>query len=101
MADFVFNVSKGKAREYHDRVANNDPANAALILVAIDTSTADSVLEDLDDLAAVLADGGTAEVTNTNYARKVLTDADITVSAQDDGNPTIYLRRTSGHCAAP
>ena len=91
MADFIFNVGKGKMREYHDRVANNDPANSALILVVINTATADATLLDLDDLAAVLADGGTAEVTNTNYARITLTDADLTASSADDANDRVDL----------
>ena len=91
MADFRFNISKGKMREYHDRVSNNDPANSALILVVIDTSESDATLGDLDTLALVLANGNTAEVTNTNYARITLTDSDLTVSSPDDGNDRVDL----------
>ena len=35
MANFAFNISKGRELEYHERVNNNDPANAALILVVL------------------------------------------------------------------
>ena len=91
MADFTFNVGLGKAREYHDRVANNDPTNSALVIVAIVTTATDATLRDLDTLAAVLADGNTAEATNTNYARKVLTDADLTASSPDDTNNRVDL----------
>jgi len=45
---------------------------------------------DRDELGALL--GGTAnEVTNTNYARKVLTDSDLTAFAPDDTNNRVDL----------
>jgi len=86
MADFVFNIAKGRAVEYFNRVDTNDPTNAALIIVAIDANgDTDDAMKDRDDLSALL--GGTAnEVTNTNYARKTLTDADITMASPDDTN---------------
>jgi hypothetical protein len=87
VADFVFNIAKGRVVEYYNRVENNDPANSALVIVAIDANgDTDAVMRDRDDLAALL--GGTAnEVTNTNYARKVLTDADLAaLPAPDDTN---------------
>lgn len=87
MADFVFNIAKGRVVEYYNRVKSNDPTNSALVLVVIDANgDTDATMKDRDDLAALLA--GTAnEVTNTNYARKVLTDADLaTLPAPDDTN---------------
>lgn len=85
MANFVYNVAKGRVHEFARRVLDNDPTNAAFVVVAIDTSTADSTLIDLNDLAAVLADAGTAEVTNTNYARFVIDDSGegLTVTIDD------------------
>lgn len=91
MGDFVFNVAKGRVAELYNRVKTNDPTNAALILVAINTTATDATLKDLDTLALVLADGDTAEVTNTNYARKVLTDADLNALAPDDTNDRMDL----------
>lgn len=91
MADQVLNIGLGRIVELYNRVQTNDPANSALVIVAINTATADATLKDLDTLALVLADGGTAEVTNTNYARKVLTDADLTAFAPDDANDRIDL----------
>jgi hypothetical protein len=91
MADQVFNIALGRVAEFYFRVDNNDPANAVLVIVVIDTSATDAVLKDLDDLAAVLADGNTAEVTNTNYARKVLSDSDIVAFAPDDTNDRVDL----------
>lgn len=91
MADFVFNVAKGRVAEFYNRVKSNDPANSALIIVVIDAAgDTDATMRDRDDLAALL--GGTAnEVTNTNYARKVLTDADLAALSIDDTNDRIDL----------
>lgn len=91
MGDFVFNIAKGRAAELYNRVDQNDPATAVLLVVVIDTSSADSVLIDLDTLAAVLADGNTAEVTNTNYARKSLSDSDLSAFSPDDANDRVDL----------
>ena len=87
MSDFVFNVAKGRVIEYYNRVDSNDPANSALIVVVLATSglESDATLKDFDTLSAVVA-GTTNEVTNTNYARKTLTDADLGALAVDDTN---------------
>lgn len=86
MADFVFNIAKGRIVEYFNRVDVNDPANSALIIVVIDAAgDTDATMKDRDDLTALL--GGTCnEVTNSGYARKTLTDANITMPAPDDTN---------------
>ena len=86
MGDFVFNIAKGRVVEYYNRVKANDPANSALIVVVIDANgDTDATMKDRDDLSALLS--GTAnEVTNTNYARKTLTDADLAALAVDDTN---------------
>ncbi|HEX6035774.1 MAG TPA: hypothetical protein VFY83_15135 [Anaerolineales bacterium] len=91
MANFVFNIAKGRVAEFYNRVKSNDPANSALIIVAIDANgDTDATMIDRDDLAALL--GGLAnEVTNTNYARKVLTDADLVAFAPDDTNDRVDL----------
>lgn len=85
MADGVFNIAKGRVCELHDRVASNDPANSALVVVLLKTAEADATLEDYDTLSALLA-GSNVEADFTNYARKVLTDSDISASAVDDTN---------------
>lgn len=91
MANFVFNIALGRVAELYNRVDSNDPANSALIIVIIDANgDTDATMKDRDDLAALL--GGTAnEVTNTNYARKTLTDADIVAFAPDDTNDRVDL----------
>lgn len=86
MANIVFNIAKGRVVELYNRVENNDPANAALVLVPIETSglEADSVLIDADTLAALLS-GATNE--QTTMGRKVLTDSDLAaLPAPDDTN---------------
>lgn len=92
MADFVFNIAKGRVAEFYNRVDTNDPANSALVIVVLASSglESDAVLIDKDTLADVLA-GTTNEVTNSGYARKVLTDADIVALAPDDTNNRMDL----------
>lgn len=91
MADFVFNIAKGRVAELYNRVDINDPANSALIIVILDANgDTDATMKDRDDLGALL--GGTAnEVTNSGYARKTLTDSDITTFAPDDTNDRVDL----------
>lgn len=85
MADGVFNIAKGRVNEYVNRVDSNDPTNSALVVVLLQVAEADATLEDYDDLGALLA-GSNTEATFTNYARKVLTDTDVTAPTPDDTN---------------
>lgn len=91
MANFVFNIAKGRIVELYNRVENNDPANSALIAVPLETSGIESqaVLQDADTLAAVLA--GTTNEQST-MGRKTLTDADLAaLPAPDDVNDRYSL----------
>lgn len=91
MPDQAFNIALGRVVELYNRVDLNDPANSALLVVAIDANgETDANLKDADTLAAVLALLAN-EVTNTNYARKVLADADLTAFAPDDANDRVDL----------
>lgn len=85
MANGVFNIAKGKVNEYVARIDGNDPANSALVVVLLQVAEADATLEDYDDLSALLA-GANTEATFTNYARKTLTDTDVTAPTPDDTN---------------
>jgi hypothetical protein len=91
MADFVFNIAKGRVAELYNRVDTNDPAASALIIVVIDAAgDTDATMKDRDTLSALLA--GTAnEVTNSGYARKTLTDSDLTAFSPDDTNDRVDL----------
>ena len=87
MADLIFNISKGRFVEFYNRVDTNDPANSALIVLVLATSgiESDATLRDVDTVTALVA-GATNEVTNSGYARKTLTDADIVAFSPDDTN---------------
>ena len=91
MANFIHNIGLGRVAELYNRVDLNDPANAVLVIVVIDLNgDTDAVMKDRDTLSALLA--GTAnEVTNTNYARKVLADTDLAAMAPDDSNDRMDL----------
>lgn len=104
MANIVFNIAKGRVVEFYNRVKSNDPANAAFIIVPIETAglEADATLVDADTLAAVLA-GATNE--QTTMGRKTLTDADLAaLPAPDDTNnrydlalPTVTWASATGN----
>lgn len=92
MANFVFNIALGRVAELYNRVDTNDPANSALVILVLATSgiESDATLKDVDTVTALVA-GTTNEVTNSGYARKVLTDADIVAFAPDDTNDRVDL----------
>lgn len=86
MADFVFNIAKGRVVELYNRVENDDPANSALVVVPLETSglETDATLKDKDTLADVLS-GATNE--QTTLGRKTLTNANLdALPAPDDTN---------------
>lgn len=90
--DFSFNISLGREVELYNRVKSNDPAASALVMLVLRHTgiEADEVLKDYDTVAAILA-GTTDEATNTNYARKVLTDAELAAWTVDDTLNRILL----------
>ena len=90
MGNFIFTRSKGRFVEFAERINANDPTNSILTLSAWNTATADATLLDLDTVAQVEADGGTAEVTNSGYARKTFADSTITIT-YDDTNDRVDL----------
>ena len=92
MANFVFNIAKGRVAEFYNRVQTNDPANSALIAVVLATSglESDATLIDKTTLSAVVA-GTTNEVTNVGYARIVMTDAALSALAPDNTNDRVDL----------
>lgn len=92
MADLVFNIAKGRVAELYNRVDSNDPTNSVLLIIAINAGAAtDATLRDYDTMAAIEGDANAAEVTNSGYARKTLTDADLVAFAPDDANDRVDL----------
>lgn len=88
MADGVFNQAKGRGVEFYYRVKNNDPSTSVFKIVLLKATglEADDVLNNHDDLAALLA-ASNDEADFTNYARKVLTDSNLDAfPAPDDTN---------------
>jgi hypothetical protein len=86
MADFVFNIAKGRVAEYCNRVKQNDPATARLVIIPLEAAGLETQaqLEDSDSITQVL-DGTTNE--QTTMGRKFLTDSDaITLTEQEAGN---------------
>lgn len=82
MGDFIFNQAKGRIREFADD-AGGDVAAAQIVLLLLKASAADATAIDFDTISAVLGDASTTEADFTNYARKDIEDADITVTVDD------------------
>ena len=91
MANQVFNIALGRVAELYNRVDLSDPTNAVLVVIAWVTSAADSVIKDLDTVAAIEAAANTSEASNSGYARKVLTDSDLVAFVPDDANDRVDL----------
>jgi hypothetical protein len=91
MANQVMNIALGRVAELYNRVDTNDPANSAIVVIVWNTTATDATIKDLDTVAAIEADANSAEVTNSGYARKVLSDADIVAFAPDDANDRVDL----------
>jgi hypothetical protein len=92
MANIVFNVALGRVAELYNRVDTNDPAASEIVIAVLATSgiESDAALRDSDDFTEVV-DGATNEVTNSGYAKKVLTEADLTAFAPDHTNDRVDL----------
>lgn len=89
MANFVYNRSLGRVAEFAERVNANDPTNSVFIIEAINSSATDATLKDLDTFAQIEADGNTAEVTNSGYARKTLDQTGGITVTYDDTNDRV------------
>ena len=86
MADFVYNIAKGRVAEFANRVDLSDPANARFYVIPVDVAAvSDATLRDLDDFAAVIT-AGVTERTTGGWNRKTLTATDIATVAADDTN---------------
>ncbi len=86
MADFAYNIVKGRAIELTNRVKVGDPAAARLYAIPVDVAAVtDATLKDLDDFAAIITAGVTERNAN-NWNRKTIAAADITALTPDDTN---------------
>lgn len=83
---FQFNIGKGEAAAYQRRVANNDPATSGLVLVMLQANEAQATMVERATLAEILANAENTEADFTNYARIVLTDAEVPAPTIDTAN---------------
>lgn len=101
MGNFVFNIARGRLRQYYETIDQNSAttqagivstANSAFIVLLLETSgiEADATLADYDDLSTLLA-GTSNEPTGGTYVRKTLTDSDLASSSPDDTNNRLDL----------
>lgn len=87
MANFVFNIGKGRGVELYNHVENNAPAPSALILIPMSQSGTEAQGQDIDDMATLEADANFAERTTGGWVRKTLTDVElVALPAPDDVN---------------
>ncbi len=86
MGNGPFNVAKGRAIEFHNRVDSNDPGTSVYRIVLASGAATDATLRDYETLSAVLADAGVTEATFTNYTRKAISDATIIFPGPDNAN---------------
>lgn len=89
MANFVFNIAKGKVAQYVQNVKDGSPADSRLLVVPIETTgiEADATLKDYDDLGTLLA---AANNEQTTMGRKTVTAANITITV-DDANERVDI----------
>jgi hypothetical protein len=86
VADFVFNIAKGRVRELIERVDTNDPSDAKIILIPLSAVDSAANAQDADTVTAALATA-INEQTGGGWVRKTLTDSDFT-STDYDPNDT-------------
>jgi hypothetical protein len=87
MADFVFNIAKGKVAQYIQNVEDGSPADSRLLLIPFDaTGATEDQIVDADTVAAVEAVTNVTERTATGWNRKTLTASDITITVDDTNN---------------
>jgi hypothetical protein len=86
VANFVFNIAKGRVVEFYNRAENNDPANSAIILVPCSASDTEANAQDADDLTAALATAINEQAAG-GWVRKTLESVQLAaLPAPDDTN---------------
>src|SRR5512134_2395887 len=81
MANFVFNIAKGRVAELVERVDTNDPTDAKIILIPLSASDTETNAQDADNVTAALATAMNEQT--TSWVRKTLTDADFAATDYD------------------
>ena len=88
MADWVFNIAKGKAAGFFDNVENNSPSGCKIgvVITSGDGSEVVDTLNNYDTVSAYLGDTHITENTGSTWARKSLAAANITAAVDDTNN---------------
>lgn len=89
MADFVYNIAKGRVAELANRVNNDDPTNAVFVIEMLAAADTDAVMKDLDTFALIESNATAAEQTGGTYARKTLNQASSITVTTDDTNDRV------------
>lgn len=92
MGQIGFDIALGREVELWNRVDGNDPTNSVIVIMVLAHSglVSDPTLKAYASFSAILA-GASNEVTNTNYARKVLTDANVSPVTVDNTFHTVTI----------
>jgi hypothetical protein len=85
VADYIFNIAKGRFNELISRLKAGTDANARLYLIPMTTDAAQATAIDVDDFAALIT-AGAVERTTGGWNRKTIAAADISAMAPDDTN---------------
>jgi hypothetical protein len=85
MANYAFNIVKGRAVELVNRVKSGDPAASRLYVIPLSATPSQATGEDVDDFAALISAGAT-EQTAGGWSRITIAAADITALTPDDVN---------------
>ena len=102
MADFVFNIAKGRVAELHEIVRGGVVAAARLYLVPVTVTTAtDAALMDCATLTAVLATTGISEVTTNGWSRKTIVAGSLSAPAVDNALDKLEVDMADVTWAAP
>jgi hypothetical protein len=85
MADFVFNIAKGRVGAYVQNVKDGSPANSRLIVIPLESSglEGDDTLNNYDEVQALLAAANNEQST---MGRKTVAAANITLTVDDTNN---------------
>lgn len=95
MANYVFNIAKGRVVEFYNRVESDDPSASALILIPLSASGSAAEAQDYDTVAQVLG-GASDEQTGGGWVRKTLTQAELAaLPAPNDSDNSFELQLPS------
>lgn len=88
MADFVFNVAKGRVAQLVKNVDDGVGGSVLRVIIINNNSATDATMKDYATVSALLGDANVAEATNSGYARKSLAAANVSFTV-NTGSDTV------------